>query len=117
MYWECGQLHPVEFAVLRKLNNRRVYQPRWTKRMVPLPYARLAYQFHCEVAHGMKDSGHEAVRRLGYARRMLEAFGKELESFTLGTRGDLPSRQMLSFCWFCAKLAQPLPTRQMLGKF
>jgi len=34
-----------------------------------------------------------------------------------GTRGDLPSGQMLSFCWFCVKLAQPLPTRQMLGKF
>jgi len=41
----------------------------------------------------------------------------ELESETLGTRGDLPSGQMLSFCWFCVKLAQPLPTRQMLGKF
>ena len=39
------------------------------------------------------------------------------KKLALVTRGDLPSRQMVRFCWFCVKLAQPLPTRQMLGKF
>ena len=38
-------------------------------------------------------------------------------SLTLGTQGNLPSRQMVSFCWLCVKLAQFLLTRQMLGKF
>jgi len=69
------------------------------------------------------NRGHRDVMRLATSmvarlvRRLhvLEDGQKHVE--TLGTRGDLPSRQMLSFCWFCVKLAQPLPTRQMLGKF
>jgi len=81
MHWEDGGLHPVEFAVLRKRNNKSSYEPHWSKRMVPLPYARLVFQFQCEVAHGLRDRGHEAVRRSGYAQCMLEAFGEELKSF------------------------------------
>ena len=38
-------------------------------------------------------------------------------NYTLGTREHLPSGQMVSSGWFSVKIAQYLPTRQMLGKF
>jgi len=73
------------------------------------------------VDHGLgkwKGRGSLQMTRYGFRRDgSCELLADRKLGLSLGTRGDLPSRQMLSFCWFCAKLAQPLPTRQMLGKF
>ena len=74
-------------------------------------------------ARGCRPHGHTLEYSSGFTDGAMNggcvalALSLKSPSLSLGTRGDLPSGQMLSFCWFCAKLAQPLPTRQMLGKF
>jgi len=67
MRWEAGELHLVRYTILRKKLGKSSYQPHWTERRVPLPYARLILQFHYEVVHATKHDGHEVVCREGYA--------------------------------------------------
>jgi len=68
-----------------------------------MPYVCLVHQFMAEDLHGQADDGHEAVRHMGYAQRMLEAFGKELEGFE-GTAED-----------FRSKVLTPVLQRQLCG--
>lgn len=79
------------------------YMMRWMERRVPVPYARLTQQLNFEDQHGLLDAGHESLRRMAYARRVLNAFGKELEAY----RGD-ESR-------FRSRVLTPILQRQLRG--
>ena len=50
-------------------------------RRIPIPYARLVHQFILEIRHGLKDMGHESLRRRTYAERVLDRFGEELDNY------------------------------------
>jgi len=83
----------------------------------------LMAQYRADLANASINFNPTAQRYSRGSQRMIpypsseDVFLRSNHAVTQGTRGDLPGGQMLSFCWFCVKLAQPLPTRQMLGKF
>jgi len=90
MDWTAGQLHSITFGKSRKLHNKQAHRVKWIARHIPIPYVRLVDQFTHEDLHGNDDSCHEALRRQSYARRMLDAFGKELEEYK-GREADFRS--------------------------
>ena len=53
----------------------------WQKKKIHVLYAQLISQFSAENEHGEHDSGHESLRRQGYARHMLGEFAKELKAY------------------------------------
>ena len=103
MTWEAGELTKVELGVRRKKVGRKAWPVQYTEKWIPVPYARLVQQFTYEDKHGREDGGHEAVRRMNYAQRMLEAFGKELEGYK-GAQED-----------FRSKVLNPVLQRQLRG--
>jgi hypothetical protein len=54
----------------------------WIEQVIPAPYDRIVSQLLLEDAHGKVDSAHEALRRQAFARRVLNAFDKELSKHT-----------------------------------
>lgn len=64
---------------MRKRVNRKSYRPTWSSIKIHPQYARLVHQLTLEAEQGDKDSTHEAIRRGGYARRMLDAFSEEID--------------------------------------
>ena len=103
MEWSEGELIQVEYGVMKKVPRKRAWKLVNVKKMIPVPYARLVHQFCLEILQGEVNSSHEAVRRMGYAQRMLDAFGKELEGF----KGDKSK--------FRSKTFTPVLQRQLRG--
>jgi hypothetical protein len=79
--WEEGELFEITYGKTRKMPNRQYNKWIMKKKKIPVQYARLTQQFLFEIAHGLKDSGHESLRRCTYAQRMLDHFGWELNAF------------------------------------
>jgi hypothetical protein len=76
MQWETGQVTPVNFGKAKP----QIADVEWKTRDLPLQYAWLISQFEAEEYHSWYNYGHEAIRRQGYVRRMLDALANELES-------------------------------------
>ena len=103
MNWRAGEVMNIRMAKKVKKVNRRTYTKRWSTKRLPIPYARIVHQLSLEARHGDISDGHEAVRRGGYARRVLDAFGEELTAFK-GVAKD-----------FRSKVLTPILQRQLRG--
>lgn len=103
MDWEDGELAKVSFGWRKKKPKKRSWTLTFVDKWIPVPYVRLVHQFTLEAKHGMANDGHEAVRRMNYAQRMLEAFGRELEGYR-GTKEK-----------FRSKVLTPVLQRQLRG--
>jgi len=93
----------VSIGTKKKLPGKKKWRILFTDKRIPVLYARILHQFCLEAAHGEEDACHEAVRRMAYAQRMLEAFGRELEGY-VGEGKD-----------FRSKVFTPVLARQLLG--
>jgi len=101
--WTDGELAKVAFGMKKKKPKKKTWVLQYVQKWIPVPYARLIHQYILEVKHGRKDDSHEATRRMAYAERMLEAFGRELEGYK-GKRED-----------FRSKVLNPVLQRQLCG--
>lgn len=81
LQWGPDELFEVTYKTKRKLPGRKAWSMVERKKKVPVIYARLLHQFCYESHHGELNDAHEAVRRMAYAQRMLDAFGRELEGY------------------------------------
>ena len=81
MHWRADELIDISYGKKVKKSNKNIFVMRWCNRGIPVPYARLLHQFYLEDRHSLSDAGHEARRRMAYARRVLDEFGMELERY------------------------------------
>ena len=78
--WETGEVCELKVGVNRKVRNKNEYALRWKKLKVPLIYVQLVAQLVAEDLHGGHNTGHEALRRQSYARRLLDHVGNEFRT-------------------------------------
>jgi len=97
MSWKAGELRTFYLTFSRK---RKTYRK---QHKILAPYDRLLAQLVAEERHGRLQNTHEALRRRGYACRVLDAFVAEFESYT-GPAKD-----------FRSKVLTPILQRQLIG--
>ena len=107
--WREGQTELIQFGTMRKIPKKRGTKVAWKSRYIQIPYYRLFQQLYAEVRHGDKNSAHEAQRRGSYARRVMEAFGEELE-----VHKELASQGTVASAWR-SKVLTPILQRQLQG--
>jgi len=103
MEWSEGELHKVEYGMVRKRRGKDTHYKGWHERMVLVPYARLIQQFLLEESYAALVDSHEAQRRVCYVGRVLDEFAKEL----MGYRGDDTD--------FRSNVLTPILQRQLRG--
>jgi hypothetical protein len=107
--WREGQTELIQFGTMRKIPKKRGTKVAWKSRYIQIPYYRLFQQLYAEVRHGNKNAAHEAQRRGSYARRVMEAFGEELEAHK-----ELASQGTVASAWR-SKVLTPILQRQLQG--
>ena len=82
MDWSNTPIRTVALGPVRKMTNTFTSEVRYsivyTKYLVPAAYEQLIAQLTAEQTHAVKHNSHESCRRQMYARRVLDAFAKEL---------------------------------------
>ena len=78
--WNTGEVCELKVGVNRKVRNKNEYALRWKKLKVPLIYVQLVAQLVAKDLHSQHNTGHEALRRQSYARRLLDHFGNEFRT-------------------------------------
>jgi hypothetical protein len=78
MNWESGEVRKIELSMPRKLRNKAAYKTKTIIFQIPAPYDRLVSQLSFEVAHGVGDTSHEALRQQSIASQTLDVFAREL---------------------------------------
>jgi len=101
--WKEGELFEIRYGKTRKLVNKQAHKWIMKRKKIHVQYARLTQQFIFEIAHGMANNGHEALRRYTYAQMMLDQFGFELDAW----RGKEEN--------FRSKVYTPVLQRQLKG--
>jgi hypothetical protein len=99
--WMPGELWKVEIWSPQKLRGKVTKVKREYE--VPAPYDRIIAQLLAEERHGDHNSGHEALHRQSYARRILDKFAQELNTCKGSPIG------------FRSKVPTPILTRQLAG--
>lgn len=80
--WSTNTLREIEVGAPVKKPKVQATEMCWKKLKIPLVYVQLIDQLHQEDKHGDEDSRHESLRRQSYARRVLDAVGKELRRYS-----------------------------------
>lgn len=83
--WTDDELRVVEMQrVVKKRGKATTRHTDWKEYAIPAPYQRIVCQLVAEDLHARSTSNntHEAIRRQTYAKKALDAFGKELYKLT-----------------------------------
>jgi hypothetical protein len=105
MSWTKDELRPVTLNRLTIAKGSET--PRKTIFEIPAAYHRIVCQLIAEIQLGVRTDQHEARRRETYARKVLDAFGKELEGFTDFTKPAMEK--------FRSAVLTPILQRQLYG--
>jgi hypothetical protein len=105
LIWVKDELRAVEMSVLKKIKKgTRTYK---MVLHIPAAYHRLVCQLVTEIKHGVENDSYECHRRMVYARKVLDAFGEELEPLK-----GLSKAEMVGFR---SVVLTPILQRQLWG--
>ena len=102
----------IELGPVRRMTNKITsevrYTVNYTQYQLPAAYQRLIGQLAAEQSHANRHNSHESRRRQMYARRVLDAFAKELlENNAQPPEGRIPPES------FRSKVLTPILQRQL----
>lgn len=104
--WAKDELRTVTVVQTKAIPGKARGRKVRTTYEIPAAYHRIVCQLALEIRHAEMDLGHEAVRRRVYARKVLDNFGRELES-----RGSTPAEATT----FRSVVLTPILQRQLWG--